>query len=322
MNEGIKTVKLIRDNINRAIIGKEAVVDLLLAAVICSGHVLLEDVPGLGKTSLAKSLAKSINCDFRRIQFTPDLLPADLTGTNFYNQKTGDFLFRKGPVFTNILLADEINRATPRTQSSLLECMEERQVTVDNETYILDAPFLVLATQNPVESHGTFPLPEAQMDRFLMRLGMGYPDRQEEHRILKLQDENSAPGNLQPVCDRSDILAMQAEYGQVYITEDQEEYILEITDTTRNHQDVELGVSPRGSIALRKSAKAYAYLQGRDFVKPDDIMYLAPYILSHRLLLKRGGRLKRNDPRRLMEEILAGIKPPLEKTVTGKSRKE
>jgi MoxR-like ATPase len=306
------SIKAIKENIGKAIIGKEDVIELLLTAVICQGHILIEDVPGVGKTTLAKALAKSIGCDFKRVQFTPDLLPADLTRINFYSQKTSEFILKKGPVFTNILLADEINRATPRTQSSLLECMEERQVTADGETKRLDTPFIVLATQNPVENFSTFPLPEAQLDRFLMKIGMGYPDMQEEKRILKLTDNPVPPEALEPVLDRGDILRMQSEFNKVVVNEDIEEYILNITAATRGNEAIELGVSPRGSIALYRAAKAYAYVKGRAYVLPDDAAYLAPFVLSHRITARRIGRHGSRGAADMIKDIVKSIEPPLE----------
>ncbi|MGB9809956.1 MAG: AAA family ATPase, partial [Caldanaerobacter sp.] len=264
-------------------------------------------------TSLAKALAKSIDCDFKRVQFTPDLLPGDLTGINVFNQKIGDFEFKKGPIFTNILLADEINRATPRTQSSLLECMEERQVTVDGVTYKLDSPFFVIATQNPIESYGTFPLPEAQIDRFLMKLKMGYPGREEERKIIEVFDKSNPLEDLAPVCTRDEILKMQEEYKGVYVDEDVLEYILNIVEKTRNMEEVELGASPRATLFLYKSSQAYAYVKGRDFVTPDDVRYIAPFVLSHRIILKGAGRLKDMRGEDIVKKILEEIPVPLEK---------
>ena len=303
----------IRTNINKVILGKNEVIDLLLTSIISSGHVLLEDVPGVGKTTIAKVLAKSISCDFKRIQFTPDLLPSDLTGINYFNQKKGDFEFKKGPLFTNILLADEINRATPRTQSSLLECMEERQVTVEGETYKLEKPFFVIATQNPVENYGTFPLPEAQLDRFLMKIKMGYPTQEEEEKILYLFEKSSPLEDIQPVCNQKDIQNMQTEFTNIHVEKDIANYILTITNATRTNEHIQLGASPRASIALYKAAQAYAYVQGRSYVKPDDVKYLAPYVLAHRIIIKGMSKYKKSDSESLISEIVEQLVAPVEK---------
>ena len=270
-------------------------------------------MPGVGKTTLAKALARSISCDFKRIQFTPDLLPTDLTGINYFNQKAGEFEFRKGPLFTNILLADEINRATPRTQSSLLECMEERQISVEGQTHRLEKPFFVLATQNPIENYGTFPLPEAQLDRFLMKVKMGYPQREEEQKILDLFDKQSPLEELESVCSSQDIITMQQQFSQVTVDKDVADYILDIIEATRDHESIELGASPRASIALYKAAQAYAYINGRSYVRPDDIIYLAPYVLSHRIILRGLSKHKKADAPALIHEIISTIEVPVEK---------
>lgn len=303
----------IKENVGKVILGKDEIIDLLMTALISGGHVLLEDVPGVGKTTMAKALAKSISCEFKRIQFTPDLLPTDLTGINYFNQKAGEFEFRKGPLFTNILLADEINRATPRTQSSLLECMEERQISVEGDTHRLEKPFFVLATQNPVENYGTFPLPEAQLDRFLMKVKMGYPERQEEQKILDIFDKQSPLEELEAVCSSQDIISMQRQFTEVTLNKDVAEYILDIIEATRRHESIELGASPRASIALYKAAQAYAYINGRSFVRPDDIIYLAPYVLAHRLILKGLSKHKKSDAMILLQEIIDSIPVPVEK---------
>ncbi|MDF2591941.1 MAG: ATPase associated with various cellular 3 [Clostridia bacterium] len=303
----------IRKNVSKVILGKDEIIDLLMTALISGGHILLEDVPGVGKTTLAKALAKSISCDFKRIQFTPDLLPTDLTGINYFNQKAGEFEFRKGPLFTNILLADEINRATPRTQSSLLECMEERQISVEGCTYKLEKPFFVLATQNPIENYGTFPLPEAQLDRFLMKIKMGYPERVEEQKILDLFDKQSPLEDLEAVCSSQDIVNMQQQFGEVVVNKDLSAYILDIVEITRNHESIELGASPRASIALYKAAQAYAYINERKYVRPDDIIYLAPYILSHRIILKGLSKHRRAEATTLVNEIISSLPVPIEK---------
>ncbi|MDF2533090.1 MAG: MoxR-like ATPase [Clostridia bacterium] len=303
----------IKENVGKVVLGKDEVIDLLMTALISGGHVLLEDVPGVGKTTMAKALAKSISCDFKRIQFTPDLLPTDLTGINYFNQKAGEFEFRKGPLFTNILLADEINRATPRTQSSLLECMEERQITVEGDTYKLEKPFFVLATQNPIENYGTFPLPEAQLDRFLMKVKMGYPQREEEQKILDLFDKQNPIESLEAVCSSEDIINMQQQFGDVTVNKDLSAFILDIIEATRNHESIELGASPRASIALYKAAQAYAYINDRKYVRPDDIIYLAPTILSHRIILKGLNKHRRTEAAALINEIISGIPVPIEK---------
>lgn len=276
----------IKQNIEKVIVGKGDIIDLLLTSLIANGHVLLEDVPGTGKTVLAKSLSKSIEADFKRIQFTPDLLPSDITGLNYYNQKEGQFTFRKGPVFSNILLADEINRATPRTQSSLLECMEEKQITIDGETRILDRPFLVIATQNPVETAGTFPLPEAQLDRFFMQISMGFPSFTDEIMILNRFVEENPLDELKPVCQKEDLLLMQETIKSVFVHPSLMEYLITIINKTRNHKNVALGVSPRGSLAFLRAVQSYAALKGMSYVTPEIITYLAPFVLNHRLVLR------------------------------------
>jgi MoxR-like ATPase len=276
----------ITNNIAKVIVGKEDVIELVLVSLFCLGHVLLEDVPGVGKTMLAKCLSKSISCDFKRIQFTPDLLPSDLTGINYFNQKESEFVFRQGPVFTNILLADEINRATPRTQASLLECMEERQVTIDGETRILKEPFFVIATQNPVETQGTFPLPEAQLDRFYMRLEMGYPSFDEGKKILDRFLRDDPFPHIASAAAAEEIIDAQQSFASVKANEEIKEYVISIVEATRKHDRVILGVSPRGSIALLKASKVFAVFKGRDFVTPDDVKYLAEHVLAHRIIVK------------------------------------
>jgi len=301
----------IKQNISTVIVGKDEVVDLLLVALISSGHVLLEDVPGMGKTLLAKSVARSLNCTFKRIQFTPDLLPSDLTGINFYNQKNCEFEFRPGPVFSNILLADEINRATPRTQSSLLECMEERQVTIDGETRKLGSTFMVIATQNPVEIQGTFPLPEAQLDRFLIKISMGYPGFDDSVKILKRFIEENPLDKVLPVVESSDIAYAQSSYSKVYVSDDILKYIIQIIEKTRNHSEILLGASPRASQSLLKASQVYAIIQGRSYVTPDDIKHLLKPVLSHRLILKNTLQNK-NNINKILDDILSSIPVPSE----------
>ena len=276
------------ENINKIIVGKYEVIELVVTALIAGGHVLMEDMPGTGKTMLAKTLAKSVDADFGRVQFTPDLLPSDVTGLNVYSQKSAEFEFHAGPVFCNILLADEINRATPRTQSSLLECMEEKQVTVDGVTRKLNTPFFVIATQNPIETSGTFPLPEAQLDRFLMRISMGMLNEMEEIRMLKDKLSGTTLADVNPVCTKDDIMAMSVEADKVYVHDEILKYIVAICDATRNNETIVAGVSPRGTIALVKACQALAYVKERNYVIPEDVKKLAAPVLAHRLVLMEG----------------------------------
>ncbi len=297
----------IMKNISRVIVGKDRAIELLLVALLAEGHVLLEDVPGVAKTLLAKSLAKSIGGSFNRVQFTPDLLPSDITGFNIYDQKTGRFAFHAGPVITHVLLADEINRTIPRTQSSLLECMEERQVTVDGQTHPLPAPFFVMATQNPIELEGTFPLPEAQLDRFLLKTRLGYPDRDEEIRILERFRESDPLEQLNAVVTPDDIAQLQQARRGILVSEPVRDYIADMVRATRDHPAVRFGASPRGSLGLMRAAQARATLQGREYILPDDVKYLARPVLAHRLILKEEERLRGESTDHIIGELIGRI---------------
>jgi MoxR-like ATPase len=291
-------------NVETVIVGKRTPIELLLAALLCQGHVLLEDVPGTGKTMLARAMALSLGSGFKRVQCTPDLLPNDVTGVNVFNQQSGAFDFRPGPVFTGILLADEINRATPRTQAALLEAMQERQVTVDGVSHALPAPFLVLATQNPVEYEGTFPLPEAQLDRFLMRLALGYPEEADEARIVRGQQHGHPIDQLHPVADVAELPALFEQAGAVHVDGTVERYTLALVRATRTHPELALGASPRGSLALFKLSQAWAALRGRDYVLPDDVKLLAPLALAHRLIVRPESQLRGRSAPQIVAEIL------------------
>ncbi|MBI2955557.1 MAG: MoxR family ATPase [Chloroflexi bacterium] len=312
----IEKVRTLRDraraNIERVIIGKGEVVDLVLVAILCEGHLLIEDVPGIGKTMLAKSVARTLDCTFRRIQFTPDLLPSDITGLSFFNQKCQEFEFHPGPIFSQVVLADEINRATPRTQSALLECMEERQVTLEGETRVLPRPFLVFATQNPIELEGTFPLPEAQLDRFFLKLSLGYPSAQEEKAILKRFRDGSPLESLEGVITPEELLAVQRLCREVFVSEPLEEYIVAIVRASRDHDAVELGASPRGSLALCRAAQALAAINGRDYVIPDDVKRLAPAVLTHRLISSARTRLRGSSANEIVADVLRTVPVPVE----------
>jgi MoxR-like ATPase len=297
-------------NISRVIVGKQQTIELLLTALLADGHVLLEDIPGLGKTLIAKCLARSIGGSFKRVQFTPDLLPADITGFNIYNQQTGQFSFQPGPVMTHILLADEINRTIPRTQSSLLESMEERQVTVDGQTYCLPRPFFVMATQNPIELEGTFPLPEAQLDRFLLRISLGYPDREEEIIILERFQKEDPLLQLAPVASPEQILALQQSRKNIRISHPVREYITDIVRATRSNPSLRLGASPRGSLGLMRAGQALAAVRGRDYVLPDDIKALTVPVLAHRLILTEEERLRGETPAHFLQQILSQVPVP------------
>ncbi len=296
------------DNIEQVILGKRPVVELTVLALICGGHILIEDVPGVGKTSLVSALAKTVSCEFRRIQFTPDVMPSDITGFSIYNQKTGEFEFRPGAVISNIVLADEINRASAKTQSSLLEAMEEKQVTVDSKTYRLPEPFMVLATQNPIDSFGTYPLPEAQIDRFLMKLSIGYPSLDQEIDIaLHVKEAKKA---LESVVSGQEILQLRDLAERVYIAPEVAKYVVSIVASTREHPDVLLGCSPRGSISMFQLCRAFALSRGRGYVLPDDVKYLASYVLAHRLTLTREARAKKVSGRDIIDSVLSRVAVP------------
>lgn len=297
-------------NVEHVIIGKHREAELALIALMCQGHVLIEDVPGVGKTMLARAFAKSLGCSFRRIQFTPDMLPTDVTGISVFNQRTREFEFRPGPIIAQVVLTDEINRATPKTQSALLEAMEERQITVDGVTYPMPRPFLVLATQNPIEYEGTFPLPEAQLDRFMMRIRLGYPLPAEEVSMLESQQHSHPIDDLRQVVTAQDLLAVQEAIKDVYVDRLIREYIVSLVEATRRHPDVYLGASPRGSLALAKTAQARAAMSGRDFVTPDDIKELCDPTLAHRIILSPAARLKNVDARVIVNEIVNSVPVP------------
>ena len=297
-------------NVERVLVGKRAVIQLALLAVLCEGHLLIEDVPGIGKTTLARSLARSIGGTFRRLQCTPDLLPSDVTGVSVFDQRSTDFIFRPGPIFTNVLLADEINRATPRTQSAVLEAMQEAQVSVDGVTRGLPRPFVVLATQNPVELEGTFPLPEAQLDRFLMRLSLGYPNEQDEE-LLMSRGPSATSEELEPVVSCDEVLSAIKQTTQVRVHDDVRHYLVQVARATRSDPDVRLGASPRATLALHRAAQAWAAMQGREFVQPDDVKYLALPVLAHRLIASLEARLRGRDATTIINDILDSVPVPV-----------
>lgn len=306
------TRKQLQENVQKVMVGCQMATDLIWMCILVNGHVLLEDVPGTGKTTLAKTIAKSLDFDFQRIQFTPDVIPSDVIGVNIYQQATGEFVFKKGSVFSHLVLADEINRATPRTQSALLEAMEERQVTVDGNTYVLPKPFFVIATQNPIENTGTFPLPEAQIDRFMIRLSLGYPTLDQEVNLLMEHSKKDLLQEIQAICTKEIILECQKECEQVTIHEDLVEYIVRIAKATRNHPQIAYGVSPRGALGMVKCAKAYAAIQGRNYVIPDDIKRLVPYVFMHRIQMNHFSFTQDNDVEKILSNILNEVAVPTE----------
>jgi len=313
MNSYTHLINQIINNIEKVIIGKREVVELCVIALICNGHVLIEDVPGVGKTSLASSIARSIDCTFKRIQFTPDILPSDITGFSIYNQKTNEFEYRPGLIMSQIILADEINRTSPKTQASLLEVMEENQVTVDGVTYKIPRPFMVLATQNPVEYLGTFPLPEAQLDRFFMKVSLGYPSQSDESQILSRFKNGNPLDSLCSVATSADIINIQEKVKEIYVDESLNDYIVNLVAQTRNNPDLMLGSSPRGSISLLRASQAWALYNGRDYVIPDDIKKMAIPVLSHRLILKQEAKLKKVSPADIIDKILNNTNVPVVK---------
>ena len=303
----------LRDSVQKMIVGKSDVIDLAIIAVVCRGHVLVEDVPGIGKTTMAKALAQSLGCTFSRIQFTPDLMPTDVLGVNFFSQKSGDFEFRAGPIFSQVVLADEINRATPRTQSAMLEAMQERQATVDGVTRPLREPFLVLATQNPIELEGTFPLPEAQLDRFMLRIKLGYPTQEEESDILLRFERDTMLPELDPVTGEGELREMQEAVTSVRVDDIVRDYIVSVVHATRMNDALMLGASPRAGLALYKTSQARAALNGRDFVTPDDVKELAETVLAHRLILTSNSRLRGRTTEQIVAEVLASVPVPIER---------
>nr|WP_156793245.1 MoxR family ATPase [Fictibacillus macauensis] len=313
MNSCHEKIDKVVTNIENVIVGKRSVAQLSLVALLTGGHVLLEDVPGVGKTMMVRAIAKSLGLQFNRIQFTPDLLPSDITGVSVFNQKEMLFEFRPGPLMGNVVLADEINRTSPKTQSALLESMEERSLTIDGETHVLPDPFFVMATQNPIEYEGTFPLPEAQLDRFLLKLSMGYPSQQEELAILDLQSNGHPIEQIQPVMTLEELLQMKHYVRSVYIDETVKQYIVDLVRRTRAHQSVYLGVSPRGSLALMKASQAYALMMNREYVIPDDVKFLAPYVLTHRIMMKPEARFEGQTEEAIITSMLKRVAVPITK---------
>jgi MoxR-like ATPase len=308
----VATGNKVKESVGRVIVGKNDVVELTIIALLCEGHLLIEDVPGIGKTMLAKSIARSLGCSFRRIQCTPDLLPSDITGTYVYNQKNSDFEFRPGPIMAQMVLADEINRATPRTQSALLEAMQERQVTAEGETKPLPSPFMLLATQNPIELEGTFPLPEAQLDRFLLKIKIGYPTVEDDHLILARFRQTDPLEELIPVVDSAELLQLQSETRKVQVNADLEDYIIRLIQATRTHPALQLGASPRAMLALYHASQALAALRGREFVIPDDVKYLTPFVLTHRIIPRMESHLRGQTAEQALSEVLASVAVPVE----------
>jgi MoxR-like ATPase len=313
MNNTIDKIESLIQNVENVIVGKRRVIEYISAALISGGHVLLEDVPGVGKTVMVQAFSKSMGCSFKRIQFTPDLLPSDITGVSVFNQKTGDFEFKVGPIMNQIVLADEINRTSPKTQSSLLEVLEEKQVTVDGNTYKVKEPFMVLATQNPIEYEGTFPLPEAQLDRFMMKISIGYPDLEEEKKILRRFKVENPIDNLKAVISGDEILEIQRIVREVYVDESIDDYIVNIVRATRENKNVQLGASPRGSLSLFRAAQAWAVIHGREYVIPDDVKQFVKPVLSHRIIIKPEGKLMGIEPYDVLENILEQVRVPVVK---------
>jgi MoxR-like ATPase len=308
----------VKENVEKVIVGKGDVVELVIVALLCEGHVLIEDIPGVGKTVLAKSIARSLGCSFHRIQCTPDLLPSDITGTYIFNQKTADFEFRPGPIMAQIVLTDEINRTTPRTQSALLEAMQERQITAEGETKLLPRPFMVLATQNPIEQEGTFPLPEAQLDRFLIKIKIGYPSAEDDKLILSRFRQDDPLEELKPVVSADELLQMQAACRNVHVAADVEDYIIRLVHATRAHASLQLGASPRAMLALYHTSQVIAALRGRAFVIPDDVKYLTVVTLSHRIIPKAESSLRGNSAEQALKEIMDSVAVPVENENTSR----